>query len=146
MNTADVVAVTQGRSRSWLRPRLAVALGLTSRLVSQASAKAGAATRAPEPAEVVAKYARGWLLFGMPGSGLPDFEWRWLPKRAIVTPETAKVPKGLRYLQRRRGLEIRLGHDFDAIIERCQDGRSGWLTDPVVELGTCSSPRTCRPR
>jgi leucyl/phenylalanyl-tRNA--protein transferase len=49
-------------------------------------------------------------------------------------PGYRQGPKTLRTLQRTRGLEIRLGHDFDAIIERCQEGRSGWLSDSVVDL------------
>ena len=91
----------------------------------------------PTGPEVVASFARGLVLFGRSatygiGSG---FEWCWFPVRAVITPDTAKVPKNLRRVMRRGELEARYDHDFEAIIQHCQNVHGhGWLTGPLVEV------------
>lgn len=91
----------------------------------------------PTGPEVVASFARGLVLFGRSatygiGSG---FEWCWFPVRAVITPETAKVPKNLRRLMRRGELEARYDHDFEAIVQQCQNVHGqGWLTCPLIDV------------
>ena len=91
----------------------------------------------PTGSEVVASFARGLVLFGRSatygiGSG---FEWCWFPVRAVITPETAKVPKNLRRVMRRGALEARYDHDFEAIVRQCQRVHGhGWLTSPLIDV------------
>jgi leucyl/phenylalanyl-tRNA--protein transferase len=81
----------------------------------------------PTASDVVANYARGLVLFGRPGARRVKFEWRSFPTRAVITRQTAKVPKRLRSIQRRGEMEVRFDQDFDAIIRGCQEGRAGWM-------------------
>jgi leucyl/phenylalanyl-tRNA--protein transferase len=119
--------------KSSVRPYLSVAVGSLSTLTSAVGARVGVASRQPAPSEVVANYARGWVLFGTPDNRIASLEWRSFPQRAVITPETARVPKRLRTIQRRRELEIRLDQDFESIMRSCQDGRTGWLTPEAME-------------
>lgn len=89
---------------------------------------------APTAAEVLANYTRGLVLFGRPGARWAPFEWRSFPMRAIITRETANVPKTLRRIQRRGGFEVRFGNDFEAIVNLCREGRDGWLTTGLVDI------------
>jgi leucyl/phenylalanyl-tRNA---protein transferase len=88
----------------------------------------------PEPAEVVANYLRGYVLFGRANSQGAWFQWHWLPHRAVITAASASIPKRLRPLHRRGELEVRYDQDVEAIIRHCQEGREGWLTPEVVNL------------
>jgi leucyl/phenylalanyl-tRNA---protein transferase len=88
----------------------------------------------PTAAEVVANYARGLLLGGRAASCETTFEWVMRPMRAVITRETAKVPKRLRTIQRHGELDVRYGQDFEAIIRHCQDGRAGWLTPALIDV------------
>jgi leucyl/phenylalanyl-tRNA--protein transferase len=118
---------------SWLRPVLAVALGSARGLVARGGSRVGVYVRdSPTAAEIAANYTRGWVLFGVRVPGLAGLEWRRFPKRAVITSETAHVPKRLRSIQRRQDLVIRYDQDFEAIIGHCREGRSGWLTDEAV--------------
>lgn len=89
----------------------------------------------PTAPEVVANYARGLVLQGRSGSRWAPFEWRSFPARAVITPETAKVPKRLRVIRRRGELEARFDEDFEAIIHYCQEGRAGsWITPGLIDV------------
>jgi leucyl/phenylalanyl-tRNA---protein transferase len=138
------------------RPAAIVLLRCVFRLVDPVTVGCWAARMAPHPdqaaaelsrrvsslvpptaPEVVASFARGLVLFGRPasyGNGT-GFEWCWYPVRAVITPQTAKVPKNLRRVQRRGELEARYDQDFEAIVRHCQavHGR-GWLTDPLIDI------------
>lgn len=94
---------------------------------------AGAAHRAGSGGQ----FRPGLVLFGRSaaygiGSG---FEWCWFPVRAVITPETAKVPTNLRRLMRRGELEARYDRDFEAIGQQCQKVHGpGWLTGPPIDV------------
>ena len=88
----------------------------------------------PTPPEVVANYARGLLLAGRAESCDTAFAWFTRPVRAVITRETAKVPKRLRTVQRHGELEVRYDQDFEAIIHHCVDGRTGWLTPALIDV------------
>jgi leucyl/phenylalanyl-tRNA--protein transferase len=81
----------------------------------------------PTAPEVIGNYARGLVLFGRPGARRVKFEWRSFPARAVITTQTASVPRRLRDIQRRGDLEVRCDQDFEAIIRACQEGRAGWM-------------------
>jgi leucyl/phenylalanyl-tRNA--protein transferase len=88
----------------------------------------------PTATDIVANYARGFVLFGIPLSvGVPFF-WAWFPVRAVITPATAKLPKGLRSIQRRGDVEVRYDQDFEAIIHHTKRDDDGWLTSDLIDL------------
>jgi leucyl/phenylalanyl-tRNA---protein transferase len=121
------------RAKDELRPYVATAVGVATRRVDGAARRVGRISTLPTPPEILAAYTRGWVLFGQPRHRLPAVHWELFPTRAIITPESAKVPKRLRTIQRRDEFEVRIGEDFEAVIEQCRVGRSGWLTTDAVE-------------
>jgi Leu/Phe-tRNA-protein transferase len=137
---------------SWLHPVLAVAIGSARGLVERGGGRVGVYVRqSPSAAEIAANYTRGWVLFGVRLRGLGGLEWRRFPKRAVITRETAHVPKRLRSIQRRQDLVVHYDRDFEAIVEHCREGRAGWLTDEAVgayrslyELGFVATVSTYR--
>lgn len=94
--------------------------------------------RAPAPAEVVANYLRGYLLFGRENlsedASRAWFHWYWVPERAVITKRTASVPRRLRPLLHRGDPEIRFDEGIEEIIRRCAAGRIGWLTPQAVDF------------
>jgi len=90
----------------------------------------------PTGPEIIGNYLRGLVLFGRPpthGAGT-GFEWCWFPRRAVITPESANVPKKLRPVLRRGDYEARYDQDFEVIMRECQARHGhGWLTDPLIE-------------
>lgn len=89
---------------------------------------------APEPAEIVANYLRGYLLFGRKNSYGQWFHWYRLPARAVITRETAHIPRRQRPLLHRQDVEFRYNQDFELVIRHCQEGRDGWLTEDAVKV------------
>src|SRR5215472_11500815 len=83
---------------------------------------------APEPAEVIANYLRGYLLFGRRNPYGEWFHWYRLSARSVITRETAHVPRRQRPLLHRDDIEFRYNQDFELVIRHCQEGRDGWLT------------------
>jgi leucyl/phenylalanyl-tRNA--protein transferase len=88
----------------------------------------------PTAPDILANYTRGLLLGGRAPSCDTTFAWNNRPMRAVITRETAKVPKKLRAIQRRTELEVRYDQDFEAIIAHCQEGREGWLTPALAQV------------
>jgi leucyl/phenylalanyl-tRNA--protein transferase len=89
---------------------------------------------APEPAEVIANYLRGYLLFGRRNPYGGWFHWYRLPARSVITRATAHVPRRQRSLLHREDIEFRYDQDFDLVIRHCQEGRDGWLTEEAVAV------------
>lgn len=89
-------------------------------------------TKSPQASEIVANYAQGWVLFGLSFGGIQGLEWHRFSQRAVITPEWSRIPKRMRYIQRRENLEVRFDEDFERILELCREGRSGWLSDEAV--------------
>lgn len=90
--------------------------------------------QAPAPAEVVANFLRGFVLFGRANPYRPWFHWYWVPSRAVITRDTANVPRNMRRLQRQGKLEVRCDRDVEAIVHHCLQGREGWLTPEVAKI------------
>jgi leucyl/phenylalanyl-tRNA---protein transferase len=89
----------------------------------------------PTAPEVIANYARGLVLFGRPGARRAIFEWRSFPSRAVITRETAKMPRALRPVLRRGELQTRFDQEFESIIDACRrTGRTdwAWITPALV--------------
>jgi leucyl/phenylalanyl-tRNA--protein transferase len=109
------------------------ALGSVSLAVDRAALETGLVVNArPTAAEILANYGRGQLLFGMRNVG--TYRWQRFEQRAVITSESARVPKRLKSLRRKLGFEVRFGEDIEAIIDGSQEGRDGWLTDPVADV------------
>lgn len=89
----------------------------------------------PTAPEVAANYARGLVLFGRSRSRRVPFEWRSFPTRAVITRETAKIPRRLRPIRRRTELEVRFDQDFELIIRCCREGRRNtWITPALIDV------------
>jgi leucyl/phenylalanyl-tRNA--protein transferase len=91
---------------------------------------------APTAPQVLANYTRGLVLFGRSPAFPARFMWRSVPSRAILTQESAKVPRRVRDAQRRTMLKVRFDEDFEEIIGACQEGREAWvwLTPALVDV------------
>jgi leucyl/phenylalanyl-tRNA--protein transferase len=89
---------------------------------------------APEPAEVIANYLRGYLLFGRRNPYGEWFHWYRLPARSVITRDTAHVPRRQRSLLHRQDIDFRYNQDFEVVIRHCQEGRDGWLNDDAVAV------------
>jgi leucyl/phenylalanyl-tRNA---protein transferase len=122
------------RIRAWLKAIATAAIGRAWWATNKVGEKAGLAASKPQASEVLANYTRGWVLFGVPDSPLTSFTWSLLPRRAVITADTAEVPKRVLSVQRRGEFEIRRDDDFETIVEACRDGRHGWLTPEAVEV------------
>lgn len=90
--------------------------------------------QAPTPAEVVANYLRGFVLFGRSNPYGPWFHWFWAPTRAVILPETANVPRNMRRLQRQGQLQVHCDRDVETIVQHCLQGREGWLTPEAADV------------
>jgi leucyl/phenylalanyl-tRNA---protein transferase len=138
-------------ARRQLAPPAALALGVASRLLEPSIQRVGMYTETPPASEVVANYARGWLLFGTSFQNIHGLRWHRFPQRSVITQESVRVPKRLRDLQRRLKLEVRLDEDFETMVKHCREDRLGWLSDKVVnayrtvnDLGLISTVGTYR--
>jgi leucyl/phenylalanyl-tRNA---protein transferase len=130
------------------RSALSVVTGLTANVSASLAGHVGAASPASAvtASDIVANYARGWVLFGRPDSRLAPLIWQRFATRGIITPESGKVPRRLRSVIRKEALEIRFNQDFETVLEHTRAGRAGWLTPSaaaayrrVGELGLASS-------
>lgn len=127
------------RVRSPLRPLVLRGLAFLRR-ASPARADRWAETTArylisvvpPTEVDVVGNYIRGLVLFGLPGS-VDAYKWDRFPTRAIITPETARVPRSIHQRLLRR-YEVRYDYDFEAVVAGCQGRRSDWLTPAAVDI------------
>jgi len=88
----------------------------------------------PEPAEMIANYLRGYLLFGRNTSRGDWFHWHTLPLRSVITRQWAHLNKNRRRQLRSAGFEFRYDQDLEQIMRLCQQGRDGWLTESVIEV------------
>jgi leucyl/phenylalanyl-tRNA---protein transferase len=91
---------------------------------------------APTAPQVLANYTRGLVLFGRSPAFPARFMWRSFSSRAIMTQESAKVPRRVRDAVRKSTLKVRFDEDFEAIIGACQEGREDWvwLTPELVDV------------
>lgn len=88
----------------------------------------------PEPAEIIANYLRGYVLFGRNTLYGEWFHWYTFPERSVITRQTAQVPKKNRRLLQSGKYEFRYDQDVEQIIRFCQNGRDGWLTENMVRV------------
>ena len=90
----------------------------------------------PTTSQVVANYTRGLVLFGRSPAFPAPFVWRSFPFRAVITQETAKIPRYVRNAQRSSDFKVKFDEDLEDIIRSCQVGRdqSIWITPALIDV------------
>lgn len=85
-----------------------------------------------EPEWLLAAYRRG--IFPWFNEGEPILWWSPDP-RMVVFPDEVKISRSLRKTLRRGGFEVRLDHDFPAVIRACaaprEPGGRSWITQEI---------------
>lgn len=102
--------------------------------VAREASRRALAYSTPTAADLVGAYIDGHVLNGRGDSRYDaEFEWLSFPTRAVITRDTARVPKEVRPRLRNGKFDVSFDTDFLAIIEGCRQGRSSWITDPLIE-------------
>lgn len=120
------------------RPDVAVstAFEATSPAASESVAGAalcGAMAVGPTfPEKVVAGYCQGLVLTGRHGT--EDLVWTSFPERAVIMPETLRIPREFRRLMNKRKAEIRRNESFRDVLLNCRRENWSWITDPFIQL------------
>jgi leucyl/phenylalanyl-tRNA--protein transferase len=86
----------------------------------------------PSPERVIANFCQGMLLLGKDGTNA--LEWEIFPQRAVITPETAHIPKRVKGYMRQSTLDIERNLDFDGVLRACQRRDSTWINEPLMEI------------
>lgn len=86
----------------------------------------------PSPERVISNYCQGMVLLGKNLQG--DMLWHTFPERAIITPETAHVPKRLQRSIRRCNLTVRLDSDFVAAVRACHREAWAWINEATIDI------------
>jgi leucyl/phenylalanyl-tRNA---protein transferase len=98
---------------------------------SPAAAICSATHRAPaSPERVISNYGQGLVLFGRSHDRLV---WESFPERAMITPETAHIPKRLKSTLRKHSFAIRYNTDFDGVLRACQREKT-WINAPLIQI------------
>lgn len=83
------------------------------------------------PERVISNYYQGMVLFGE--DNLDQLVWEIFSERAIVTPETANIPKRLQGILRKQPFEIRYNTNFEEVIRSCQRDKT-WINEPLIQV------------
>lgn len=83
------------------------------------------------PTQVISHYYQGMVLIGDSFQG--GVTWKTFSERAIITPETAHIPKRLKGVMRKKTFEIRYNTNFPAVIQACKRDKT-WINQPLVDL------------
>jgi leucyl/phenylalanyl-tRNA--protein transferase len=86
------------------------------------------------PELVVAAYCRGW--FPMAGSRGGAISWYEPRERAIFVPGEEHISRSLARTYRRGVYEVRIDHDFPAVIRACAERRETWISDEIIAVYT----------
>ncbi len=124
--------------RLFIRPDVAVSTAFlqaspASRAGLAASAMYHAVSALPaSPERILANFCQGMVLLGKDGTDA--LEWEIFPERAIITPETAHIPKRVKGYMRQSTLDIKRNLDFEGVLDACRRSRSTWINEPLMEL------------
>lgn len=90
-----------------------------------------------DPDELLKAYTLGYFPMGR-RRGDPKTVWVLPDERGVLLLENARAPKKLMRLIARAPFEIRIDHDFAAVIEACASPAPGreetWINDPIDEV------------
>ena len=88
----------------------------------------------PSPERVISNYCQGMVLLGKNIEG--DLIWQTFPERAIITPETAHIPKRLKGYMRRGEFTFSVDKDFEAVMRACQREGWTWINEAAIDIYT----------
>lgn len=87
----------------------------------------------PTPERVISSYYQGLYLIGE--NRETGFVWRSSPYRAVITTESAHVPKRVRQHMKKEMFDIRKNERFYEVIRKCQHrDRHDWINEPIVDI------------
>ncbi len=124
--------------RLFVRPDVAVSCAFaaaspsSSEKVVATAMRCAAGTYSPSPERLIANYLMGMDLLGRHGTN--ELEWKVFPERAIITPESAKIPRSTKNYMKRNEFEITWSRNFEGVLEGCQRQKWSWITDPLMEI------------
>jgi leucyl/phenylalanyl-tRNA--protein transferase len=124
--------------RLFVRPDVAVSCAFSaarpssSEKVVATAMRCAASTYLPSPEGLIANYLLGMDLLGRHGTD--SLEWKVYPERAIITPDSAKIPRSTKNYIKRNEFEIVWSRDFEGVLEGCQRQKWSWITPPLMEI------------
>ena len=87
----------------------------------------------PTPEMVISYFYQGLLLIGRNIEG--GLIWQSYPRRAIITPETARISKRLKQYIKKENFDIRINEQFEQVVRNCQRTEiKTWINEPVIDL------------
>jgi leucyl/phenylalanyl-tRNA--protein transferase len=122
----------------FVRPEVAVSCAfstvspLSAERVVATALRCAASTSPPSPEKVIANYLLGMSLLGRYGTD--ELEWRVFPERAIITPDTARIPRSTRRDMNRGDFEITRNRDFEGVLRGCIRQKWSWITEPLTDI------------
>jgi leucyl/phenylalanyl-tRNA--protein transferase len=85
------------------------------------------------PALVLAAYGAG--IFPM-GETRGRISWHSPDPRCIIDLENFHTPKRLARTYRKGVFEMRVNHNWDAVIRKCAERETTWITEPIIAVYT----------
>ena len=84
-----------------------------------------------DPQSLLSAYAQGAFPMADPDGVI---RWYSADPRGVIPLDAFHVPRTLRGVVRQRKFEIRINHDFRAVMEACANQRAGntWITTPLI--------------
>ncbi|MDJ0733832.1 MAG: leucyl/phenylalanyl-tRNA--protein transferase [Nostocaceae cyanobacterium] len=83
------------------------------------------------PERVISNYYQGMVLIGK--NNTEHVVWKTFPERAIITADTAHIPKRLKSIIRKQPFEIRYNTNFEEVIRSCQRDKT-WINEPLIQI------------
>ncbi|MDR3612467.1 MAG: leucyl/phenylalanyl-tRNA--protein transferase [Candidatus Obscuribacterales bacterium] len=85
------------------------------------------------PALVLAAYGAG--IFPM-GESRGRISWHSPDPRCIIDLENFHTPKRLARTYRKGMFEMKVNHNWDAVIRKCAERKTTWITEPIIAVYT----------
>jgi leucyl/phenylalanyl-tRNA--protein transferase len=86
----------------------------------------------PTPERVISNYGQGMVLFGRHKTN--ELFWESNPKRAVITSESAHIPRRLKEYMRKGEFEIRYNVNFESSVRASQRERWTWINEPLINI------------
>jgi leucyl/phenylalanyl-tRNA--protein transferase len=88
----------------------------------------------PSPADILGNYLRGKVLFGADHGTWRGFKWWNIQEKAVITRESAHIPRRVATYMRQGGYRIRYDHDLSGIMHACARRSLTWITPEIIAL------------
>jgi leucyl/phenylalanyl-tRNA--protein transferase len=66
--------------------------------------------------------------------GTDELEWKVFSERAIITPDTARIPRSTRRDMNRGEFEVTKNRDFEGVLRGCKRQKWSWITPPLMDV------------